>query len=142
MPQLAPIWSGPRPSFHGLDEADLGSLADGAVRRSFSKGQALFREGDDGGALYVMIEAVKVARGARPRTGLRSCTSGVGNESAELDEVFWQEAGQENRYSMRSSGQAEPRPAYYDASMSVLLFSYPVERGVRDVHDVRVRRAT
>ncbi len=41
----------------------------------------------------------------------------------------------------------EPRPAYYDAPyygapMSVLLFSYLVERGVRDVHDVRVRRTT
>ena len=50
------------PLFAGLDAPAIRLLADGAVRRSFRKGEAIFRESDQGEALYVVVEGlVKVS---------------------------------------------------------------------------------
>jgi CRP-like cAMP-binding protein len=48
--------------FGGLDEKALQGLAEQTVRRSLDKGQHLFRQGDGGESLYVVIEGlVKVS---------------------------------------------------------------------------------
>ena len=44
--------------FAGLDVRLLRHLTDGAVRRTFPRGQALFHEGDSGESLYVVIEGL------------------------------------------------------------------------------------
>jgi CRP/FNR family cyclic AMP-dependent transcriptional regulator len=50
------------PLFAGLDSSVIELLAGGAVRRSFPKGQTIFREGDVGESLYVVAEGlVKVS---------------------------------------------------------------------------------
>jgi hypothetical protein len=50
------------PLFAGLDPSVIELLAGGAVRRSFPKGQTIFREGDVGESLYVVVEGlVKVS---------------------------------------------------------------------------------
>jgi len=53
------------PLFGSLDREMLGLLADGAVRRSFPRGATVFREGDEGSALYIVEEGlVKVSVGS------------------------------------------------------------------------------
>lgn len=50
------------PLFAGLDPTVIELLAEGVVRRSFPKGQTIFREGDVGESLYVVAEGlVKVS---------------------------------------------------------------------------------
>lgn len=44
--------------FAGLDARLLRRLTDGAVRRTLSRGQVLFHEGDSGESLYVVIEGL------------------------------------------------------------------------------------
>jgi CRP/FNR family cyclic AMP-dependent transcriptional regulator len=46
------------PLFVGLDPSVIELLADGAVSRSFLKGQAIFRENDVGESLYVVAEGL------------------------------------------------------------------------------------
>ena len=42
--------------FSGLNDADLASLAAISVRRSFTKGEALFAEGDEATGFYLLVE--------------------------------------------------------------------------------------
>ncbi len=44
--------------FAGLDARLLRRLTDGAIRRTFPRGQALFHEGDSGESLHVVIEGL------------------------------------------------------------------------------------
>ena len=44
--------------FGGLDQASLERLAEMTVSRSLDKGQTLFREGDPGEALYIVVEGL------------------------------------------------------------------------------------
>jgi CRP/FNR family transcriptional regulator, cyclic AMP receptor protein len=73
------------PLFHGLRPADLEHVAAGAVQRSLSKGQTLFREGDDGEALYVVIDgAIKVSVSSGRGDELALTTLGPGDAFGEL----------------------------------------------------------
>ncbi len=50
------------PLLAGIDPSGVALLAEGAVRRTFSKGQTVFREGDASESLYVVVEGlVKVS---------------------------------------------------------------------------------
>lgn len=49
--------------FSGLNEADLASLATIAVRRTFSKGESLFSEGDEATGFYLLVSGhIKMCR--------------------------------------------------------------------------------
>jgi CRP/FNR family cyclic AMP-dependent transcriptional regulator len=50
------------PLFAGIDPRGVELLAEAAARRTFPKGQTVFREGDAGGSLYVVVDGlVKVS---------------------------------------------------------------------------------
>jgi CRP/FNR family transcriptional regulator len=73
------------PLFGGMDADSARSLVTSMIRREFSKGETIFREGEDGQAMYVVVKGkVKLARTARDGRENLLALMGVGDMFGEL----------------------------------------------------------
>jgi len=73
------------PLFGGMDAENARSLIAKMVRKEVSRGETLFREGDDGHAMYVLVRGkVKLARTARDGRENLLALMGVGDMFGEL----------------------------------------------------------
>ncbi len=73
------------PLFGGMDAENARSLIAMMVRREVSRGETIFREGDDGHAMYVLVRGkVKLARTARDGRENLLALLGVGDMFGEL----------------------------------------------------------
>ena len=71
--------------FRGLGDGALAALGEGASRRSLSRGEIVFREGDEGEALYIVIDgSVKVSVSSQQGEDLVLTTLGPGDAFGEL----------------------------------------------------------
>jgi CRP/FNR family cyclic AMP-dependent transcriptional regulator len=73
------------PLFGGMDAENARSLVSAMTRREVGKGETIFREGDDGQAMYIIVKGkVKLARTARDGRENLLALLGVGDMFGEL----------------------------------------------------------
>ena len=73
------------PLFGGMDADNARSLVTAMTRCEFAKGETIFREGDDGQAMYIIVKGkVKLARTARDGRENLLALLGVGDMFGEL----------------------------------------------------------